>query len=114
MKTSLLSIICLFSWYLESLEYKVEFENDRMLLSKVIIMPGEEVGLHRDEYPHVVIATKGGILRRLESDGRVVDVEFPTGLPILRGVDLLNQFHKTLSISFEPIELMILSFKSCM
>jgi hypothetical protein len=39
----------------------------------------EEIGLHRDAYPQVVIGLQGGIITRLEANGSTVHVNFPTG-----------------------------------
>ena len=61
------------------MEYEPLFENEQINVAKVKVQAGEEIGLHRDAYPQVVFALKGGIITRLEADGRKVDVHSPTG-----------------------------------
>lgn len=74
-------------------------------------MPQEEIGLHYDEYPQVVIAINGGILTRLEADGSQTPVEFPTNTPVFRTAEAPDKMHKTLNATALPIELIIMQLK---
>ena len=94
------------------MEYEVQFENDQVHVAKAKMMANEEVGLHRDVYPQVVIALKGGTITRLESDGRVTDVEFPTGTPVFRKPDPENELHRSVNNSSDAVELIIIQLKN--
>jgi len=74
-------------------------------------MPQEEIGLHYDEYPQVVIALSGGILTRLEANGSQTQVEFPTNTPVFRPAETPDKMHKTLNATSAPIELTIIQLK---
>lgn len=95
----------------QALEYEVQLENDQVSVARVKILPHEEIGLHRDLLPQVVVALKGGTITRLEADGRTVDVNFPTGVPVYRKMDPPNEFHKSVNKSGEVIELIIIQLK---
>ncbi len=105
-------IACLISFQIQALEYNQLFENDQICIAKAKMLPHEEVGLHRDVYPAVVIALQGGIVTRLEVDGRVTDVNFPTGVAIFREADPENELHRSVNRSDDPLELMIVQFKN--
>ena len=45
-------------------------------------MAHEEIGLHRDDFPQVIVSLKGGTITRLEADGSTTDVKFPKGEPV--------------------------------
>jgi hypothetical protein len=51
----LLGIASLISVGLRALEYEVQLDNDQVSVSRVKIMPKEEIGLHRDALQQVVI-----------------------------------------------------------
>lgn len=107
-----IGIACLFLSGLQSLEYEVQFENDQVCVSRVKIMPNEEIGLHRDVYRQVVIALKGGTITRLEANGTTTDVVFPTGVSVFREIDPPNELHKSVNKGAEPVELIIMQLKT--
>ncbi len=111
MRYLLLTLIGL-SCSLQAMEYQIQFENEELRVSKWKLMPGEGVGLHRDEYPAAVYALQGGTIRRLEADGSTTDVTFPTGVVIKRDVDPLEELHSSLNKSDHPIEALMVEFKS--
>ncbi len=112
MKSALLGLICLASASIQALEYEPQFENDQISVAKAKIQPHEEIGLHRDAYPQVVIALKGGIITRLEADGRVIEVHFPTGVAVIREADPQDELHKSVNNSSESVELVIIQLKN--
>ncbi len=75
MKKVLAILMCSLSFQIQALEYEQQFENDQICIGKATIAPYEEIGLHRDTYPQVIIALKGGTITRLETDGRTTDVK---------------------------------------
>lgn len=111
MKSILLGLVCLASANIQALEYEPQFENDQVSIAKVKIEPHEEIGLHRDIYPQVVVALKGGTITRLESGGIVVEVHFPTGVAVVRDADPQDVLHKSVNNSSEPVELIIIQLK---
>lgn len=112
MKSILLGLVCLASVNVQALEYKAQFENDQICVAKAKIEPHEEIGLHRDVYPQIVIALKGGTITRLEADGRKTEVHFPTGVAVTREADPQNELHKSVNNSSEPVELLIIQLKN--
>jgi hypothetical protein len=112
MRKTIACLVCSISLAVQALEYNQLFENDQICVAQAKIAPHEEIGLHRDVYPAVVIASKGGIITRLEVDGRVVDVNFPTGVAVFREADPENELHRSVNRSDDPIELMIVQLKN--
>ncbi len=102
---------CFVTFKTQALEHKTLLENDQVSVAQVKIAPYEEIGLHRDEYPHVVIPMLGGTITRLEPDGRMTDVNFPTGTAVYRGVDPEGVLHRSVNNSSAPIELLIIQLK---
>lgn len=112
MKSILLGLVCLASASAQALEYELQFENNQICIAKAKIQPHEEIGLHRDVYPQVVIALKGGTITRLEADGRVTEVQFPTGVAVIREADPKDELHKSVNNSSESVELVIIQLKN--
>ncbi len=110
-KYLLLTLACLISFKIYALEYEMQFENDVVSVTRAKILPHEEIGLHRDAYPQVIVALQGGIITRLEADGSKVDVNFPTGKAVFRSIDPPDQLHKSINDSDSPIELIIIQLK---
>jgi quercetin dioxygenase-like cupin family protein len=104
-------LACLALTQVQALEYEVQFENDQVSVSRVVIEPKEEIGLHRDSTPQIVIGLKGGKITRLESDGREIDVEFPTGKAVYRPIDPEGELHKSVNKSDTPVEMIIIQMK---
>lgn len=112
MRKLLIFLGCLALTQAQALGYEVQFENDQVCISRIVIEPKEEVGLHRDTVPHVVVGIRGGTITRLEADGREVDVEFPTGEAVYRPVDPENELHKSVNRSNMPIEIISIQLKN--
>ncbi len=106
-----LALACLSLSQIQAVEHEVQFENDRVFVSKVVIGPKEEIGLHRDALPQIVFGVKGGTITRLEADGREVAVAFPTGASVYRPVDPEGEMHRSVNKSDAPIELLIIQLK---
>lgn len=111
MKYLWVSLVCLLSSYAQAIEYEIQLENDSVAVARAKILPHEEIGLHRDTYPQVVIALQGGVITRLEADGSTTDVNFPTGRAVFREVDPPDQLHKSINNSSNPVELIIIQLK---
>ena len=111
MKYAWCGIICLFCSNLQSLEYEVQLENQSVSVARAKIMPQEEIGLHRDAYPQVVVALQGGTITRVEADGSTIDVDFPTGKAVFRDIDPPDQVPTSVNNSSNPVELVIIQLK---
>ncbi len=92
-------------------EYEIQFEDERVIVSKVVLEPREEIGFHRDAYPQIVYPVRGGRITRIEADGSLVDVDFPTGKSVYRKADPEDILHKSISRSDEQIELIIVQLR---
>jgi len=107
-----LILACLALTQIQPLEYEVQFENDQVCVSRLVIEPKEEIGSHRDASPQVVVGLRGGTITRLEADGREVEVQFPTGKAVYRPVDPENELHKSVNRSNSPVEIIIIQMKT--
>lgn len=91
--------------------YEKQFENAQVCVSRVEIMPQEEIELHYDVYPHVVIALKGGVITRLEADGSITEVNFPTSKAVYSEAETADKIHKSVNRQMNPIELITIQLK---
>ncbi len=111
MKKTLIGICCFLAYGISAAESQIQFENNRIRASKIKIMAHEEIGLHRDDYPRVVISLKGGTITRLEGDGSMIDIDFPKGEAVFREADPLGQLHRSINKTCKPIELIVIELK---
>jgi hypothetical protein len=93
------------------MKYETLFENNQITLSKVTIMAQEEIGWHRDAYPEIVIAIRGGTITRIEANGTIKDVTFPTGTAVHRKADPIGELHRSINKGSEDLELIVLAMK---
>lgn len=112
MKKIVIGLACFFAFEMQALEYEKQYENDYIGVARVKIMPHEEIDFHRDTTPQIVIALKGGTITRLEADGSITPVEFPTGIAVYRKPDAEGQLHKSINKSTEAVELIVIQLKS--
>ncbi len=112
MKSILIAAACLLSLNINAAEAEVTFENDQVRVLNVKILAHEEIGLHRDEYPQIVMSLKGGTITRLEADGSKTEVHFPKGEAIYREADPVGEMHKSVNNTCKPIELVIVQLKT--
>lgn len=112
MKKMLAIALCFLTFKIQAFEYEQLFENEQFCVARAKIMAHEEIDLHRDIYPAIVIASKGGIITRLEADGRTTDVNFPTDVAVFREADPENEFHRSVNRSDDLIELTIVQLKN--
>lgn len=112
MKKISFAVACLLTLSLNALEYEVQLDNDLVHVGKATIQPHEEIGLHRDANPQVVVALKGGTITRLEADGSTKEVCFPTGVAVFREVDPPGELHGSINHSDESVELLIIQLKT--
>ena len=108
----ILYCVCLLPFAAQALEYKIQHENEQVRVSKIILEPGEKVGLHRDEYPRTVIGLKGGTFKRIEEDGSTKDVIFPTGEAVFLEADPVGQKHSGVNTSADFLELIVIEYKT--
>lgn len=112
MKKAFFTAVIFLSVQVFALEYEQQIDNDQIAVSRVKISPNEEIGLHRDVYPQVVVALQGGTITRLEADGKAVDVQFPTGVAVFRQQDPEGELHKSVNRTSKSIELIIIQLKN--
>lgn len=112
MKRFLITAFCLLPFVIQAMEFKIQHENADVRVSKIMLMAGEEVGLHRDDYPRTVIGLKGGTFKRIEEDGSTKEIVFPTGEAIFLEADPVGQKHRGVNISPAPLELIVIQYKT--
>jgi hypothetical protein len=103
--------LCLFSFDIQSLECELQLQNECVNVYRIKITPHEEIDLHRDAYPQVVVALQGGVITRLEANGETSDIHFPAGQAVFRPQDPLDQLHKSVNNSADVIELIAIQLK---
>lgn len=107
-----ISLICiLLTSICYSFDYEVRFENENVRIEWAYVYPYEEIELHRDDYQHLVIAVQGGTITRIEEDGTIELVDFPTGMLVVRQIDPPGQYHRSYNDSPNPVELTIIQIK---
>ncbi|HSX10353.1 MAG TPA: hypothetical protein VLF94_01365 [Chlamydiales bacterium] len=111
MKKMVAVAFCLFSFGVFAIESEMQLDNDQVRVFKMTVDAHEEIGLHRDEYPQVVVALKGGTITRLEANGSKTDVEFPKGVAVYREADPAGELHRSVNNGCKPIELIIVQLK---
>ena len=107
----LMLLFALFHTGLMAMEYEVQLDHEKVCVARAKILPHEEIGLHRDVCPQVVIALQGGTIHRLEANGSTNAVLFPTGIPVFRPMDPPHELHRSVNPTDHPIELMIIQLK---
>ena len=112
MKKILIAPFLALSLNANAMESEVRFENDQVRIIGVKIQAHEEIGLHRDEYPHVVMSIKGGTITRFEADGSKTEVHFPKGEAVFREADPAGEMHSSANNTCKPIELVIVELKT--
>lgn len=93
------------------MEYQIQLENDQVAVIYIKLMPQEETELHYDAHSHIVVALRGGIITRLEADGSITEVNFPTGKSVFRSAENADKIHKSVNRTSSPIELIIIQLK---
>jgi hypothetical protein len=96
---------------LSAVESEIQFENDKVRVIKTKVNAHEEIGLHRDELPAVVISPKGGTITRLEADGTKTEVVFPKGTAVYRPVDPIGELHRSVNNTCKTVEMIIIQLK---
>lgn len=107
----ILGILAVLPLICQAMEYSPLCENAEVRVSKIKLQPEEKVGLHRDEYPRVVVGIKGGVVTRLEQDGSTQDVVFPTGEAIFLEADPVGQQHSAVN-GTEELEIIVVELKT--
>ncbi len=106
-----LALLLLAPFLSQALEYAIEFENDSVRTSRMKLDPEEEIGLHRDANPRIVIGIKGGAFTRFEADGSKTIVHFPTNGAIFLPADPIDQQHKGKNGNQE-LEILVIELKT--
>lgn len=112
MKKILIAAACALSLNANAVECEVQFDNDQVRVLNIKILAHEEIELHRDEYPQVVVSAKGGTITRLEADGSKTEVHFPKGEAVFREADPVGVLHKSVNNTCKPIELVVIQLKT--
>jgi hypothetical protein len=111
MRKILVGMGCLLAFGLSGIESEVQFENNQTRATKIKIMPHEEIALHRDDYPRVIVSLKGGTITRLETDGSTTHVDFPKGEAVFLEADPPGQLHRSVNNTCKPVEVIVIELK---
>jgi len=87
------------------------FENDDIRIWKTIIHPNSPLKMHRHDHSRVLVALKGGTLKRVEDTGAISYLSFETGKAYLLNEDPGTSQHADVNESDEAIEVLVIEFK---
>jgi beta-alanine degradation protein BauB len=90
----------------------LQFENDLVKVWKTVIMPHQPLSMHRHDHDRVVVGIKGGVLKKIEQSGEVSDLILETGKAYWLTADPIGTLHADINESDEPIEVMVIEFKT--
>lgn len=96
---------------MHAMEFEILKDTDQVRVSRWKVEAGEEVGLHRDKQPAIVIVIQGGTITRLEPDGTTTEVHFPQGVAVNRPVDRFAEPHRSINNGASPVEAIMVEFK---
>lgn len=111
MKYIFLALACLIPFAAQALEVEKQFENEKVSVLKARLEAGEEMGLHRDEYPRIVIGLQGGTIHRIEQGGTCKEVVFPTGKAVFLEADPVGEQHRAVNRTDQAIEVVVVQLK---
>lgn len=89
----------------------LQVDNKHVRVWKTTIYPFSPLKMHRHDSPRVVIALKGGTLKKIEENGETSPLTFETGKAYWLEADPLGEFHADINESEEPIEVMVIELK---
>ncbi|MBS0651107.1 MAG: hypothetical protein JSR93_08095 [Verrucomicrobia bacterium] len=89
-----------------------QFENELVKVWKTVVMPHQPLSMHRHDNDRVVVGIKGGVLKKTEQTGEISDLIFETGKAYWLTADPIGTFHADVNESEEPIEVMVIEFKT--
>lgn len=95
-----------------TLEFEIQTENEHVRVSKIKLLPADELDWHRDDLYRVLTALKGGTVTRIEQDGSSKQVSFPTGVGVFLPPDPAGQLHRTINTSPNEIEGILVELKN--
>ncbi|HSX04569.1 MAG TPA: hypothetical protein VLG76_07570 [Rhabdochlamydiaceae bacterium] len=90
---------------------EIQFENAEMKSYKITLPPNKTTGMHRDDHNRVLIALKGGKLKKVDQTGEVAILDLESGKSYYLTPDPPGALHTTTNISKNPIELIVVEFK---
>ncbi|MBS0653596.1 MAG: hypothetical protein JSR39_08770 [Verrucomicrobia bacterium] len=89
-----------------------QFENELVKVWKTVIMPHQPLSMHRHDNDRVVVGIKGGVLKKIEQTGDISDLVLETGKAYWLTADPIGTLHADINESDEPIEVMVIEFKT--
>ena len=112
LKNMLVAIACVVPFTAQAVDVEKQFENEQIRVLKVAVHPGEEIGLHRDEYRRAVIGLQGGVISRISEDGHVNEIVFPTHGTVFLEADPEGELHRAVNNTEKTIEVIVVQLKS--
>jgi hypothetical protein len=93
------------------LEYEELFENDRVIVSRVTIMPQDEIEVQPTVCPELVFVLQGGTITRFEKDGSMTDVIFPAGKTVFFPAGTVDEECRAVNNGTEVVEIIVTQLK---
>ena len=89
-----------------------QFENEKSVCWKTTIAPNLPLKMHRHDRYRVVVALRGGTLKKTEEDGTKSDLVFETGKAYYLPPDPSNELHADINEGEEDVVVMVCEFKN--
>lgn len=88
-----------------------QFENERVVVWKSIIMPDQPLSMHRHDDGRAIIALKGGTLTVVNEAGEERDMTWETGSAYWLDADPPGELHGDVNRGTEPVEVIVVQLK---
>lgn len=88
------------------------FENDHAICWKTTVSPNVPLRMHRHDRARVIVALKGGVLRRVDEDGTTKDLVFETGAAYWYEADPPDNLHADVNDGPEDVIVVVTELKT--
>lgn len=88
------------------------FENDRAICWKTTVSPNLPLKMHRHDRARVIVALKGGVLKRVDEDGTTTNLVFETGRAYWYEADPIDNLHADVNEGTDDVVVVVTEFKT--
>ena len=88
-----------------------QFENDEVKVWKGIVMPNEQLTMHRHEHPRIIIPIVGGTMKIVQKSGGVETHQWESGKAYWLSSDPPGTLHADVNGGDKPIEVIAVELK---
>jgi len=90
-----------------------QFENSEVQVWKSIVMPNQQLSLHRHDHGRALISLNGGTLNVVDGNGKVMDVyKLEAGKAMWLDADKAGTQHADVNPGKTPVEVIVVQLKN--